>query len=133
MSQNQNKSRQAGLSIVEVVITLFIIGVTLILYQATSRTVILNRFSRYKEIGLRIADQQVQTLRTTAFASLPASGTFTSPLLSSLPQGTATMTLTDENVRLKRVIVTVSWKNPQGPGMQQVQLATFIAQGGLGQ
>ncbi len=105
----------------------------LILYQATSQSVVLNRYGRFKEIALRIADQKIQVMRTTAYASLPASGTFTDPLLSSIPQGAGTITVSDENARLKRVSVLVKWKSPQGSGTQQVQLDTFIAQGGLGQ
>lgn len=130
----QRKPNQRGLSIIEVVITLFIIGVTLLLYQTTSRTVVLNRFNRYKEIGLRIADAKVQGIRTVPFASIPSSGAFNDPLMSSIPGGSGTITVTDENQRLKRVEVTVSWQNPQqGSATQQVQLTTFVAQGGLGQ
>ncbi len=133
MAKNQTKLKQAGFSIIEVVITLFIIGVTLILYQAASHTIILNRYGRYKEVALRIADQKIQTMRTTAFPSLPTTGTFNDPLLSALPQGAGSITVTNENARLKRVSVLVTWRNPQGTGTQQVKLDTFITQGGLGQ
>ncbi len=133
MLTNRKKITQSGLSIVEVIITLFIIGVMLILFQATSNTVILNRYGRYKEIALRIADQKIQNMRLTAFTALPLSGTFSDPLLASIPQGAGTIMVTDENARLKRVVVVVKWKSPKGTGTQQVELDTFIAQGGLGQ
>jgi prepilin-type N-terminal cleavage/methylation domain-containing protein len=133
VAKKQTKLNQAGFSVIEVLITLFIIGVTLILYQTASRSIILNRYGRYREVALRIADQKIQTLRTTPFASLPSSGPFSDPQLGIIPQGTGTVTLTDENSRLKRVTVLVTWRNPQGTGIDRVQLDTYITQGGLGQ
>ena len=112
---------------------MFLIGATLVIYHATSQTVLVNRWSRYKEIALRIADQKVQNLRTTAYGSLPTTGTFSDPLLSSIPGGVGTITMTALNSKTKDVKVTVTWDDPQGTGTRQVELETYITQGGLGQ
>ncbi|MDQ3018888.1 MAG: hypothetical protein M3Q64_03395 [bacterium] len=133
MPRKQRKLNQAGFSIVEVVVMLFIIGVMLLLFQTTSNTVILNRYGRYKEIALRAADQKVQTMRTTVFASIPATGSFTDSQIESLPNGAGTITVTDEDETLKHVVVTITWRNPKGTGNQQIQLDTYISRGGLGQ
>lgn len=122
----------AGFSLVEGVVTLALIGLFLIIFQASARTVVLNRGSKYQETALRIANSKLQTMRTTAYSSLPTSGTFSDPLLSSLPSGTATLTMTDYNAKTKQADVVVSWRNPTGVTVH-VQLTTLITQGGLGQ
>ena len=124
---------QIGFSVIEVLITLFMIAVSLILFQATANAIVLNKYGRYKEIALRIADKKIETVRTTAFASIPASGSFADAQLSSLPNGQATITTTDLTATLKDVVVTVTWTKPSGSGTQQVQLETYISSGGLGQ
>jgi hypothetical protein len=75
----------------------------------------------------------IRKCRSTAFGSIPASGTFTDPRISELPNGVGTITVTDLNTKTKDVIVTVSWENPGSEGTQTVQLETYITQGGLGQ
>ena len=133
MTVQIKKKNQLGFSVIEVVITLFMIAVTLMLFQATANSVVLNKYSRYREIALRIADNKLQTIRTTAFASIPASGTFADSQLSSLPNGVGTITTSDITSTLKDVSVVVKWTKPGGSGTQQVQLQTYIASGGLGQ
>ncbi len=127
------KSIQSGFGVIEVVITMFLIGASLLLFQSTANSLVLNKFGRYREVALRIADQKMQIMRTIAFVNLPASGSFADPRLSSIPGGQANLTVTDINNLLKDVVVTVSWDNPQGTGREQVQLETYITLGGIGQ
>lgn len=124
---------QKGFTIIEIVITLFMIGVTLVLFQATANSVVLNKYGRYREIALRIADNQMQTIRTTAFASIPPSGNFVDSGLASIPNGLGTLTVTDVSSTLKIVTVTVTWTKPGVPGNQMVELETYVYSGGLGQ
>jgi prepilin-type N-terminal cleavage/methylation domain-containing protein len=127
------KKSQSGFTVIEVLITLFMIGVTVMLFQATANAVVLNKYGRFREIALRIADKKLQTVRTTAFASIPATGTFSDSLLSTIPNGQATITTTDINSNLKDVMVTITWRRPDNSSTQQVQLQTYIYRGGLGQ
>lgn len=133
LNQNSKKNNQKGFTLIEVVITIFIIGVTLVIYYVTSQTVLVNKGNRYKEIAVRIADQKMENLRTTSYSSLPATGSFTDPLLSSIPNGTGAITVTALNAKTKDVVVTVSWLNPTTGTTQQVTLETYITEGGLGQ
>lgn len=133
MHVTKSQLNQSGFSIIEVLITLFMVGVTLLLFQATANAIILNRYARYREVALRIADKEIQTLRTTPFASLPASGSFADSLMSTIPSGQGSLTITDLNSSLKNVTVTVTWKNPRGNTSQRLQLQTYISKGGLGQ
>jgi prepilin-type N-terminal cleavage/methylation domain-containing protein len=130
--KNTTKNQQ-GFTIIEIVVTLFIIGVTLILFRATANSLLLNKSDRFREIALHIADKKLQTVRTTTFASIPASGTFTDTQLSTIPNGQATMTVTDINSKLKDVSIVVTWSGPKNGSTQQVHLETYVASGGLGQ
>jgi prepilin-type N-terminal cleavage/methylation domain-containing protein len=127
------KKSQSGFTVIEVLIALFMIGVTVMLFQATANSVVLNKYGRYREIALRIADKKIQTVRTTAFASIPATGSFADPLLSTIPSGTAVMTTTDINNNLKDVRIVITWRRPDNSSTQRVQLQTYIYRGGLGQ
>lgn len=128
----QKVSRQAGFGILEVIVTMLIIGITLLLFQVVSNSVVLNKYNRYKEIALRIAEDKIQELRTTPNTSLPSSGPFTNSLLSSMPQGAGTIEITQEADGLSKALVTVSWMNPQGTDVQKVTLSTYLWKWGLG-
>ncbi|QQS22733.1 prepilin-type N-terminal cleavage/methylation domain-containing protein [bacterium] len=130
--QNSTKT-QSGFSIIEVVVTLFIIGLTLVLLQMSANSVVLNKQARYKEIATRIADQKMQSIRTTDFDSIPSTGTFNDSLMSSIPSGAGNITVVDVNDTLKDVTVRVTWSNSRSNGNNSVELQTYITEGGLGQ
>lgn len=132
----QNKFHQKseqGFTLIEVIITMFLIIVTLMIYQVTSNAVALNKANRHKEVALRIADQKLQSLRTTAFDSIPASGAFSDSMLSTIPDGAGTITVSDINDQTKDIIVTITWTNPQTTNTQQLSLETYVTEGGIGQ
>lgn len=129
---NKRKQNQRGFGIIEVVVTLFLIGVTLILFQVSSNAIVLNKYNRYKEVALRIAENEIQALKTTSYANLPTTGSFTNSQLSTLPQGAGQLEINEIEGGLTEAIVTVTWNNPSGTDTQQVSLSTYIFQGGLG-
>ncbi len=120
-----------GYTIIEVIISLFIIGVVLIIYSAASNTVILNRSTKFQEVALRIASAEMDTLRALPYNSLPSSGPFSDPLLSSLPSGTATLIVTAYNATTKEITATVTWREPGDSATKSVSLTTLITQGGI--
>ncbi len=133
MATKINLQSQKGFTIVEVLVTIFLIVTSLMLYQATTKAVLFNRTAKYKEVALRIADKKLQSIRATAFASIPASGTFSDSLLNDIPDGAGTITVTALNLYTKDVKVKVSWTNPQTRTTQDIELETYISQWGLGQ
>lgn len=128
----QNLQKENGFGILEVVVTLFIVGVTLLLFAVVSNAVVLNKYNRYKEIALRIAEHELQVLRTTPYANLPASGSVSNAQLSTIPSGAGTINITEVSTGLSQATVTITWLNPTGTVNQQVSLATYLWQGGLG-
>jgi hypothetical protein len=120
-----------GYSMIDVVISLFVIGVVLMIYAAASNTVVLNRNAKHQDLALRIANSQLEDLRHTAYNSLPASGSFTHALLGSLPSSAASMTITDYNQSTKQLVVTVTWQEPGNSNTRTVTLSTLKTRGGL--
>ncbi len=127
-----NLKKQSGFSVIEVVITLFIIGVILLLYQAALNSVFLSRNAKDQEVALRIAQHKVEELRNGGYDSLPISGSFSDSQLSTISQGSAYMTIADFNPKTKLVNVNVSWHEPNSQTNHSVELNTLITQiGGL--
>src|SRR5574340_742736 len=115
-----------GFTIIEVLIALFIVGLTLIIFSVASNSVILNRETARRDIAHRIAASEMQDLRGTPYASLPPSGSFSSPLLPHLPEGQASRDVTDYNPDTRQVTVTVTWREPGSAAGQSLVLTTLI-------
>jgi prepilin-type N-terminal cleavage/methylation domain-containing protein len=121
-----------GFSLVEVVISLFVIGVTIALTTTMLTLMPLSRHAKDQSLALSIASNEVEGLRSLGYASLPASGSFSDTQLSLLPQGSGSITVTDFNPRTKQVDVTVSWQENASTASSSVSLTTLITTvGGL--
>ncbi len=117
-----------GFSLIEVTVAIAIIGLMIITTSALlQRLPVSGREVRDQDIALKIARTEVETLRAAGYASLPASGSFTNPMLSSLASGSASVTITTYDTRTKQAVVTVSWTGT-GNAARTVSLATLIAQ-----
>jgi len=128
----KNKSLDnLGFSIIEVIISVFIIGVMLVVYGRLNDTVSVNQEVEHQEVALRIARNQIEVLRAVPYNSLPATGAFTDPMLAQLPQGSAGVSNTAFNDGIKNITVTVSWTDISDSTSRSVSLATLISQGGL--
>lgn len=115
----------------EVVISIGTIIIFFILFQAAATTIILNRDVKNKDLALRIAQSQIENLRSLGYAALPTSTSFTDAQLSSLPNGQALMAISQYNDETKQAVVTVSWQEPGAKSSHNVSLSTLINQGGL--
>lgn len=115
----------------EVVISMGIIVIFFILFQAAATTAILNRDVKNKDLALRIAQSQIENLRSLGYAALPSSTSFTDTQLSLLPAGQATMAISQYNNKTKQAAVTVSWQESGAKNSHNVSLSTLISEGGL--
>jgi prepilin-type N-terminal cleavage/methylation domain-containing protein len=128
----KNVSAQRGFSLLEVVVSLFIIAVMLALYQVSLDSITLSRSAKDQDIALRVAGGKMEELRALGYASLPASGPFTDPQLSLLPGSSASLAVSDFNPKTKQATVTVSWLEPGSSPGRSVSLTTLITKlGGL--
>lgn len=122
---------KGGFSLIEIVLSLFLIlGLVSILLTA-SGTLIHSRNSGLQSTAAKIASRQIESLRNTSFASLPASGNFDDADLAKLPQGAATRTITDyqNNSKIKLVNIRVNWTESEVA--KQLITETLISENGL--
>jgi prepilin-type N-terminal cleavage/methylation domain-containing protein len=120
-----------GFSLIEVVIAVAIVGATLAALAALISVVPLTRDTHHADLALTIAEDEIGALRAAGYAALPASGSFSHPLLAELPAGTTTLAVVDYNDGTKQVDVTVSWQDP-GQETRAVSLTTLVTEtGGL--
>ncbi len=125
------KKFKLGFSLVEILLSIFIIIALISVLLTTSASYYQTHRSNLQQLAMSIASKQMETLRNTAFASLPPSGNFTDSDLSKLPQGTATQTLTNyqSSTKIKLVTIKVSWTESQVT--KNAQLETLISETGL--
>ena len=123
---------QCGFSIIEVIISIFVVGAMLVVYGRLNESIAVNRGIGHQEVALRVARGQIENLRAIPYNSLPPTGSFEVPVWAQgqLPQGSAGYSNTAFNDGVKNIAVTVSWVEP-GAGARNVSLTTLISQGGL--
>ncbi|MGE5540800.1 MAG: type IV pilus modification PilV family protein [Bacillota bacterium] len=119
-----------GFSLVEVVISLFIIGVTIMLASEMLTLMSLSRHAKDQALALSIARNEISTLRAAGYDTLPASGSFSDTQLSSLPNGTGALSVVDYNDQTKQISATVSWL--ESNATSSVSMTTLVTKtGGL--
>ena len=126
----QEKHRQAGMSLIEVIVGVFIVLVLFDLCIIEFSTLAISYRQRYENIAYHVANKQMENLRSTSLSSLPASGTISDDLLNQLPSGSGNYTVTDYAgyTGLKEFIVTVNW---QDGGPKSIVIKTLAGSGGI--
>lgn len=122
-----------GFTLIEVIISIFIVGVMLLLLDAVIRSGTLVNTSKHQGVALAIARSELEQVRAGGYDALPASGSFSDSLLDTLPPAaTATVTVDSYSAKTKQVTVVVEWLDPGLSASSTVSLATLITQvGGL--
>lgn len=117
-----------GFSLIEVTIAIAIIGTMIVATGILLQRIPMSgREVRDQDLSLKIARNEIEILRATGYAALPASGSFTDTLLGSLTSGSGALSITDFNTKTKRVEVSVSWQGT-GAVARSVSLTTLITQ-----
>jgi prepilin-type N-terminal cleavage/methylation domain-containing protein len=121
-----------GFSLIEIVISIFIVSVMLLLLQAVVRSGVVARATGHRGVALTIAHSEIERLRAGGYASLPPSGSFSDSLLASLPEGSATLAVSTYDAQTKQVVVQVLWQEPIFSASSTVSLTTLVTEtGGL--
>ncbi len=120
-----------GFSLIEIVLTIFLVLALLSILFTASSTVIHSRNSSLQNTAAKIATREIENLRNTAYVSLPSSGSISDPDLQKLPSGSATRTISDyqSSTKIKQVTITVNWKEKEVP--RQLVMETLISENGL--
>jgi prepilin-type N-terminal cleavage/methylation domain-containing protein len=117
-----------GFSLIEITVAVAIIGLMVVATGLMLQRIPVNgREVRDQDLALKIARNEIEAVRSTGYANLPASGSFSSSLLSSLASSTASIAVTDYNTKTKQVVATVSWRGA-GSIIRSLSLTTLITQ-----
>lgn len=120
----------SGFSFIEVIVTIFIIGLTLVLYQATLGKMRLIEYAKHQEIALRVANNKMEELRAGGYDALPLSGSFSDSQLDGFSDCSAKVIIAEYNATTKEVAVTVEWREPVSTALRNVTLTTLITKTG---
>jgi prepilin-type N-terminal cleavage/methylation domain-containing protein len=117
-----------GFSLIEVTIAVAIIAVTIVAVSSLfARLPVNGREVRDQDVALKIANNEIETLRAAGYGALPATGPFNNALLSSLASGAGSVTITAYDAKTKQAVVAVTWRGANLAN-RSVSLTTLIAQ-----
>jgi prepilin-type N-terminal cleavage/methylation domain-containing protein len=117
-----------GFSLIEVTVAVAIIALLVVTTSVLlQRIPVSGRETRDQDIALKIARNQIEIVRAAGYTALPASGSFTNTLLSSLASSSASIAVTSYNSKTKQVVASVSWRGA-GAVMRSVSLTTLITE-----
>lgn len=123
--------RLRGFTLIEVTISILVIGAMLIASTALLHGVSASALTRDEAIALSIAQNEIESLRAEGYAALPASGSFSDTSLASLTSGVGSTTISTYDAKTKRVDVSVLWQEKDASS-HTITLTTLITQtGGL--
>jgi len=126
----ERSSQSAGFTIIENLVTIFIVAALIALFSAAIHLLRLTQDAKYEDIALRIASHRLEEERSLGYASTTA-GAFSDSLLSELPSGIGTTTVSDYTDTIKEVKVEVSWLG-HGTSTRSIDLTTLLTNiGGL--
>ena len=129
------KSNQSGFTIVELLITIIIVGiVTASLSSLFISIQNVQRKTSNVDSAMRAAQREIEVLRNDNYGTLTAGQTidFTNQLPTNLPASrTGTAVVSEPTPDLKRVDVTVSYN--EGGKLQKIMLSSLIGVIGITQ
>lgn len=126
-----NHRTQKGFTLIEILVAVFVVSLSLAFFGVAVHTTTLIRGVKLQDTALRIASSKIESVRGGGYDNVPSSGSFSDPLLMTLPNATGTVTTIDYNADIKQVTVTVGWRETKGT-LRNISLTTLIGKvGGL--
>ena len=119
-----------GFTLIEVIVSIFFVGIALIILQSIIRSDVLVQTSKDGGIALAIASDELEKLRINGYTSLPPSGSFSTSLMSALPSATTTLVVNVYNAGTDQVTASVLWQEPGLTASSTISLSTLITQTG---
>jgi hypothetical protein len=140
------RSPRRGVTLIDTLLGLFLIGVVGIVFSATFPSSIkCYGGARNYKMASAVAQKKLEEVRSMNFESLTdslinstrladltgTSGVYsftsTDSVTSILPEGTGTITITSPRTDIKRVEITVNWKNRNSASTRSLRLVTYVS------
>ncbi len=121
------RHKQAGFTLVELAVSITIIGIVITTVIGLVLTVqSTQRRTAYMETATRAAQRQMETLRNDNYSNLVTGSNvdFTNQLPNTLPKKKGTVAVSEPTAGLKRVDITVEYY--EGPQKKEVKLSSLI-------
>lgn len=139
VNRQRTKNNLPGFSLIEVVLSMFVILALISILFAASGTYRHSRNSQLQTIATKIASRKIEILRKTDYTAIPDLGTssFSDSDLAKLPASTANLTVADYppscsptcSSDIKQITVTVNWT--EGGVVKTISEDTIISKNGL--
>ena len=117
---------QRGLTLVEVLLTVFILALSALMLAAIYPSA---QTSRMKAVhytyATSLAEQKIEELKSAGYASVQI-GSPAFVVISELPNGSETVAISQYAPNIKKIVVTVGWEGFRMVG-GNVSLVTFIS------
>ncbi len=109
---------------------MFMLAVMLVFYASALNVVNATKKARRQNIAYHVANKQMESLRSTPYASLPSSGSIVDSLLTQIPSGAGSYTVANYPgyTGVKEIVVTVTWNDGLA---RSVVLKSLAGTGGI--
>lgn len=122
------------MTLIEIVVSMFLIFVLFVLYLAAINTVALVKKTSYSDIAYHIANKQMESLREVAYTSLTntASTPISDPQFSEIPSGAGIYSVSDyaSMPGVKEIVVIVTWNDGAS---KSLSIRSLAGSGGINQ
>lgn len=128
MSDRPHDARwnQRGLTLVEVMLTVFILALSAMMLAAIYPSAQISRMKAvHYTYATSLAEQKIEELKSAGYASVLV-GSPATVAISELPNGSETVAISQYAPNIKKVEVSITWEGYRMVG-GSVSLATFIA------
>lgn len=124
--KSRSKKRIEGFTLVEVMLTVFVLALTALIFAAAFPTSQISRIkATHTSYAVSLAQQQVEEVRSAGYSGVLV-GDPVETALDELPGGTKRITVTQYSPDIKKIEVTITWSGYRKVG-GTTTLVTFIS------
>ncbi|HUV04887.1 MAG TPA: type II secretion system protein [Armatimonadota bacterium] len=122
--------RSSGFTLVEVLLVVFMLALTALMFAATFPTSQISRIkATHMSYALSLAQQKVEEIKSAGYGNIQITPTPVTSSLADIPSGTQTVTVTQYEANIKKISVSIVWSGYRQVG-GTVDLVTLISDHG---
>jgi len=126
----EKNRRSAGFTLVEVLLVVFILVLTALIFAATFPTSQISRIkATHMSYALGLAQQKIEEIKSAGYANIQITPEAVVTPLADIPSGAQTVTVTQYAPNIKKISVSIVWSGYRRVG-GRVDLVTLISDHG---